>query len=282
VTCPNVPPVWSCPPPARTKFTPTGGNDQPALYAAAAKGPVELVAGTYRLATSTLPSGADICGDDGAITTDYAAYTGWSHMFAISGNQNITLTGSGGPNAWLVTMPLTFAQGNIQNNCVWIGTSSNTIITGLRFDKCGEDSIYIGNGSTGTHVKNVVSTNPLRNGLSVTDKTTSTLIEYSSFNGARNLAGGIADGIDVEPNGPGQGNPIPGQFIKGLVIDHVTTNGNAGDGICFCLYFINSSTPVDAAVTNNMSNGNGKKAFNQDSWPSPMNGAVVQKGNSWN
>jgi hypothetical protein len=279
VTCPTIPPTPPTPPPgpARTKFAPTGGNDQPALYGLAAKGPVEVTPGILKLSTSTLPNGADIYFDDGVTVTDFAAYQGWSHGFAIDGNQNITLAGSGSPTAAVFQMPLTFAQGNIQNNCVWIENSSNVLISGLRFTKCGEDGIYIGNGAAHVHVTKVHSTNNLRNGLSITDKVTDILVDYSFFNGAQNLAGGIADGVDIEPNGPSEGNPIPGQFSKQVVLDHNDFSGNAGDGLCSCLYFTAPNTPRDFTYTNNTSTGNGLNNFNANG----PQGGVKQSGNSW-
>jgi hypothetical protein len=278
VTCPS-----STPGPARTKLTPSGGNDQAIIYGAAAKGPIELACGAtgcvFRLSSSTLPSGADIWIDDGVTVQDLTAYTGFAHLFALSGLSGVTIAGSGSATAGKLSMPLTYAKnfgaaGFPVNMCIWMETSSNISISGLRFDQCGGDSIYIGKGSTNVHVTKVVSTNPVRNGCSVTDQLTNVLIDYSDFSGAHNKAAGIMDGCDAEPNGTGQATPNPGQFTKQVVFDHDKFHDNGQDGICFCLYFMSSTVPLDYTVTNSDSTNNSGTNFEKSNWPSAMTGPV--------
>lgn len=268
----------------RARLVPSGSDDQAAIYGAAAKGAVELgcqaASGcTFKLSSSTLPNGADVYCDDGVTLTDFAAYSGWSHMFAINNNANVKLAGSGSPNACLIQMPLTFANGAIRNNCVWIENSNGVTIDGLRFDRCAEDSIYVGKGASNVRVTRIVSTNPLRNGLSVTDQVANVLVDYSDFSKASNLKGGIADGVDVEPNGTGRGAPIAGEFAKQVVFDHDKFHDNAGNGICFCLYFASSQTPLDYAITNSDASNNAGPNFEKSNWPSAMTGPTqIVKG----
>ena len=282
MTCPTVPPVTP-PGPARIKLTPSGGNDQAIIYGAAAKGPIELTCSTlsciFKLSTSTLPSGADIWIDDGVTVEELTAYSGFAHLFALYGVTNIKLAGSGSPTAGMLTMPLTYAKnfgasGFPVNMCIWMENVSNVTISGLRFDQCGGDSIYVGKGSTNVHVTKVVSTNPVRNGCSVTDQLTNVLIDYSDFSGAHNKAAGIMDGCDAEPNGTGQGTPNAGQFTKQVVFDHDKFHDNGQDGLCFCLYFMSSAVPLDYTVTNSDSTNNGGTNFEKSNWPSAMTGPV--------
>jgi hypothetical protein len=296
VTCPTVPPPPP-PPGNRTKLVPSGGNDQAIVDKAAAKGPIELGCSTsllmklarivsasagckFLFSPSHLPSGTDAYFDDFVTVSDVSGEN--DNMFSLHNVNHVTLKASGGPNAALVTMPFSYAQGSINKNCIHILDSSDILIDGLRFDKCGEDSLYAGHGSVRVHWTNIKSTNPLRNGFSITDQVSGVEVDHSEFSGAVNLKGGIADGFDLEPNGPAQGTPIPGEFVKAVNIHDNYLHDNAGDGGCLCLWFTAPSTPLDYTFTNNRFDNNGKHGFNKDSWPSPMNSTLQSVKGSGN
>jgi hypothetical protein len=254
VTCPTVtPPV---PPPVvppisgRTKVVPSGGNDDQLIYAAAAKGPLEL-SGAFKLPAMTLPANSDIYCDDGSSLSAATSYGTNDIMIDVTAS-NVKLAGSGGPNACLLTMPLAYAKNltnpdlstNQYNHAVAITEgASNVSVSGLRIDKSGGDGVYI-NNATNFRVLNNIITNPIRNGISPIGNLTNGLIDSNDISQVHNANAGIQDGIDVEPNSPAG-------FIKGLVISNNKIHDLAGSALCLQGYNINSSTPFAVSVVNN-------------------------------
>ena len=288
VTCGVAPPNSGFPPPipVRTKVAPgSGGTDDKAIYAAAAKGPIEITPGQYKMNSSSLPSNADVWCDDGAVLSDVQGYGPYDAMFALDGVSNIKFVGSRNKGtACLLTLPNSYKKNaasndqnvNQYNNAFWMERTNNILLDGIQVVQSGGDSFYTGSQANGTHIAYVYSNDPIRNGCSVTDQTTNTHIEFSTFTGAHNKPAGIMDGCDIEPNGSGQGQPNPGQFIKSLLMNDNDFTGNAQTGLCTCFWFLSSQTPIDVTLLRN------KGTFDRSNWPSPMNGAVVEMGNSWN
>jgi hypothetical protein len=276
--------------PAQCSATIVPGDDWLAKITSA-KDCVEVKPGTYSFSPLKLSMGkVDIRLDDGVIITDKPGYAKYDQLLAVKG-QNISIAGSGGPNAALLTMPNSFAKNvvnpdrssNQYNNCIWTVDARNVIIKGLRFSKCGGDSLYVANTKHYLAQGNV-SDNPIRNGCSATDFLTDVVFDGNTFQNARDTKAGIHAGCDAEPNPDksGQrGNPKPGEFVSGLVFRNNKFLNNQGQGLCICLYFMNSSVPLDITVENNQSDGN-RVAYDRSNWPSPMNGAVRGGGNTAN
>ena len=269
----------------RAKITPSGSNDGPAISAAAAKGPIEMAcsaaACTFKMLSTTLPANADIYIDDNVIVSDMSGYGNYDVMLGVT-SANIKIAGSGSAAAGLLTMPNSYAKNigntnqkvNQHNHCVWFSGASNSSVSGLRFNRCGGDSVYVSSSSNIT-VKGNVSVNPIRNGCSITDNPNGVLVDSNEFSGANNSNAGIADGCDLEPNGA-KGS------VKGVVLKNNYFHDNGRSGLCICLYFTNSSTPIDVTVTNNRAERNKMTGYEANSWPSPMNGSVKGSGNMQN
>jgi hypothetical protein len=294
VTCPTV-----TPPPTvtRTKLFPSGGDDHDAIYAAAAKGPFELSCMTPQMPCTfthtplSFPVNTDGLCDDFVNVSDMPSWSSLSPYAVLwqANAANVKLAASADarvdPNACKLTMPNSFAVNSTNTNqsanqyrhAFQVYKATNVSFTGFVITQAGGDSIYIQYSNSVT-INGVNSTNPTRNGLSATDGNTNILIEHSRFGGANNLkVAGIADGIDLEPNGTGQGVPSPGDFVNGVTMLDVQTPNNAGDGICFCFWFMAPSTPVTVALTNSQSLNNGLLAFNQNG---PAYAGITGSGNT--
>jgi hypothetical protein len=293
LNCGVVPPPSGCSQPGYTCLKPSGGDDSTAIRTAAAKGPVELAPGSFSVSPTSLFGNPVIYIDDGATVSDRPGYGQYEQMFSGDGLATVKIMGSGSPTAGLLTMPNSYAKNlqnsnpdtNQYNNCIWNRNVAAITITGLRFDKCGGDSIYA-TGATGGLIRGNVSMNPIRNGFSVTGSS-GLLVDSNDFSGSQNCTNAkICNSGDVEPNNPGSA-------VTGLVITNNKFHDNGGIGLCICLYFTNSSTPIGITVANNTAarnagsvNGHpptpGDHGYLADSWPSPMNGAIKGSGNTSN
>jgi hypothetical protein len=250
VSCPVIPP-----PSGRTKIVPSGGNDDQLIYAAAAKGPIELGCTTYpctfKLPAMTIPTNADMYCDDLVTLSDVAGY-GVNDIMMDDITSGVKMSGSGGPNACLLTMPNSYAKNlpntnlstNQYNHC-WAFSqgASNGSLIGLRLDHCGGDCVYLNNATTITIQKNII-TNCIRNGISPTDKLTNVLIDSNDISLVHNANAGIMDDIDVEPNSPAG-------FINGLIVSNNNLHDTAGSAICNQGYNVNSSTTFVVSYINN-------------------------------
>jgi hypothetical protein len=274
IVCPNGTPTVSgttitCPPPVipppitgRTKVYPSGGPDNGLIWAAAAKGPIELAASatnsTFLMPSGspTLPPNADVYCDDGVTMTDMSGYGTNDVMLAIT-NPGIKIAGSGGSNACLFTMPNSYAKNigntnqstNQYNHCLAYLNVTNPVmipsVTGIRFDKCGGDAIYLNTATNITIQKNII-THPIRNGISPTDKLTNILIDSNDISLVMNANAGISDAIDVEPNSAAG-------FVNGITISNNNMHDLLGSAICFQGYNYNgASTSFIASVINNL------------------------------
>jgi hypothetical protein len=196
-------------PSGRTRVFPSGGNDSSQVLAAAAKGPIQLSAGpngsTFQFGpNTTFVSGHDVLQDDGTEISDMSGYGTYDRMIVLSGGK---LTGSGSPNAGVITMPNCYARNlpntnqdtNQYNHGVQV-TGIGSVLTGLRTTRCGGDGVYI-NGATGFTV-DVVATENIRNGGSATDDLHGGTVS-GTYQNQHNSNAGISCGFDIEPNRPG-------------------------------------------------------------------------------
>ena len=70
--------------------------------------------------------------------------------------------------------------------------------------------------------------------------------------------------------------------MKYVIFIYSYFDDNGRSGLCICLYFTKSSTPIDVTVTNNRAERNKVTGYEANSWPSPMNGSVKGSGNMQN
>lgn len=290
--CGGTPPPPTCP----VQIKPTGGTDNSNWVTqmnAAVKGGtcVEIVPGNYILLPPfNPPSNVKVSWDDGVFVKDSSASYAYN-VEMINMASGDVFTGIGPLKNAMVSMPNAYARNrgntntdvNQYNHCVNFNGSTGASVIGLRFDKCGGDSIYLNNAVNAT-VRGNVSTNPIRNGISVTDNTTGVTIDSNDFSLATNCTNAkICNGGDVEPN-------KNSSWIRSLVITNNNFHDNGGVGLCMCFFFLNSSTVIDATVSNNRASNNagsvnghpptGNIGYMKDSWPSPMNGSVKGSGNT--
>jgi hypothetical protein len=299
VTCPTTPvtppPVTPPTPPpvtGRTKIVPSGSDDGPAILAAAGKGPMELGCTTYpcsfKQTPITFPANTDLLCDDGVTVNDMPGYSSYAVLWQATATGKFagaSADARADSNACKLSMPNSFKTNstntnqstNQYNHCFQSYMATNVSVTGLAFANCGGDSIYI-QFTSGITVNGVASTSPTRNGLSATDQNTNVLIEHSSFNNAQNFkVAGIADGVDIEPNGTAQGVPLAGDFVKGVTLLDVQTNNNARTGVCMCLWFMSSSTSITVTLTSVQASGNSLFQFEQNG---PAFAGITGSGNT--
>lgn len=223
---------------------------------AAAAQTLEITVGTYNIgSTSTglsIPNNANILIDAGVTINGGTPGAGYN-LFQIS-SSNVTITGPGGsvnpsPSTAVIQWPKS-TLGAIIHNCFDVRGATNVTITGIAANQCGEDGVYIRQSTTVT-VSNSVFSGEFRNGLSITGQVNHIFISGNQFVNNTNLAGGIADGVDVEPN-------VPGDFVEDVHFTNNTFAHNALTGLCFCLGFLdNTSASVSVVLSGNHYNDNG-------------------------
>ena len=271
----------------RTQVFPSGGNDSAAVIAAAAKGPIQLSAGskgsTFQFgATTQLPAGFDILVDDGVILSDMTGYSAYVRML-VAGAAGGKLTGSGGPNAGLITMPNCYAKNignsnqdvNQYNHGFCVDGGFNIVVSGMRFLKCGGDGFYI------TNARNVTfdhcdSRNNIRNPWSATDNIDGVVISNGTFGFCNNANAGIA-ASDVEPNSNGKDGPC-GIVIRGNKLLN-NTGTPISDGLRLSIENLSPSAKVVIDVSNNQASGNSSANYKCTVNPYPSGWKVTGSGN---
>ncbi len=165
-------------------------------------------------------------------------------LFTINNKKNITITGYGAQFVMrkqdYVHAPYVKAE---WRNCINILGSQNISICGLRIADSGGDGIYIGRSigkdgqpySAKIHIKDVVSDNNFRQGISVISAS-DLLIEHCIF---QNTAGTPPQaGIDFEPN-------RPDEVLRNCKITKCIMQHNLGFGILIYVPSLDkSSSPI--------------------------------------
>jgi hypothetical protein len=271
----------------RTQVFPSGGNDSAQVVAAAAKGPIQLSAGpkgaTFQFGAATgLPAGFDILVDDGVILGDVSGYGFFERMLVVSAAGG-KLTGSGSPNAGLITMPNCYAKNignsnqnnNQYNHGLVIDGGSGIVVSGMRFAKCGGDGFYITNARNVSFI-NCDSRNNIRNPWSATDNIDGVLIQGGVYGFCNNANAGIA-ASDVEPNASGAAGPC-GITITGCQLLN-NTNTPFSDGLRLSIENLNPAAKVVIVVSNCQASGNSSANYHCTVANKPPGWSVTGSGN---
>lgn len=236
-----------------------GGDDtnvfQTALTSTAANGQtLEIPAGNYNINPISFPNNSNVFVDAGATVAANSGYSSSSVMLTIHAS-NVTLTGSGAAVS-VFQMPLAQAasksDGSQFRHCLDVETATNVTISGISCNLSGGDGLYL-RTSTNVTVTNCIFDHNFRQGSSITGQ-----VNHINFVGDyfTNTSGTAPQsGIDIEPNSPGD-------YLLDVNITDCYTNGNAGDGIEFSLWLLNSSSqPIGITVLRNHSTGNGRYGY---------------------
>jgi hypothetical protein len=271
----------------RTQVFPSGASDSAQVVAAAAKGPIQLSAGpkgaTFQFDAGTdLPAGFDILQDDGVTVSDTPGYGDYDRMLIMSGAGG-KWTGSGGPNAGLITMPNCYAknignpdQGKNQYNHGLVNDGgSNIVVSGIRFRKCGGDGFYITNARNVSFI-NCDSRNNIRNPWSATDNIDGVLIQGGVYGFCNNANAGIA-ASDVEPNSSGAAGPCGIRIIGCQLLNN--TNTPFSDGLRLSIENLNPTAKVIIVVSNCQASGNSSANYHCTVANKPPGWSVTGSGN---
>jgi hypothetical protein len=271
----------------RTQVFPSGNNDSAQVVAAAAKGPIQLSAGpngsTFRFSASTaLPPGFDILGDDGVVLSDVAGYGNYDRMLLVGGAGG-KFAGSGGPNAVLITMPNCYAKNignsnqdvNQYNHGLTIDGGSGVAVSGVRFTKCGGDGFYITNARN-VSFANCDSRNNIRNPWSATDNIDGVAIT-NCFGGFCNNANAGIGANDVEPNPTGKAGPCVIKII-GCQFMH-NTGTSFSNGLRLSIENLSPNAKVDIEVSNCQASGNSSGNYHCTVANKPSGWKVYGHGN---
>jgi len=232
-----------------------GGDDtnvlQTALNSTAANGqPLEIPAGNYNINPVTFPSNSNVFVDSGVTVTANPGYADGVHMLTI-GSSNVTITGSSAAASVFHMRKADYTSGE-QRHCMYVVGAGNVTISGISCNDSGGDGLYLANSSNVT-VEDCIFNNNRRQGSSITGGVNHVYYLRDSFTNTSGTA--PQSGVDIEPNDPSG-------FLLDINITDCYTNGNAGDGIEFALWLLNSSSqPVGITVLRNHASGNGRYGY---------------------
>jgi hypothetical protein len=135
------------------------------------------------------------------------------------------------------------------------GGASGVHVSGLAVSQAGGDGFYV-RECTNVLLDGVSGSACQRNGCSITGQVDGVTVQNSDFSNQQDLSGaGIADGIDVEPN-------VPGDYIRNVSILNCTFRNNQQRGLFISLYFLNSSSETATVnVSGCSSSGSGVEDF---------------------
>ena len=184
-------------------------------------------------------------------------------LFSASGKTNITLEGYGA--TFRMNKADYIPYGGEWRHGLNVLSSSNINVYGLTIENTGGDGIYL--GKTGTtlwnssvHVKDVVSDNNYRQGMSIIS-VDGLLVENSQFINTSGTA--PQAGMDFEPNSSSQ-------RLKDIDLRNVQISGNNGWGILVWAYYMNNtSTPISMTVTNSTIVADGIAIYDRSSGTAP-------------
>jgi len=232
-----------------------GGDDtnvfQTALNSTAANGQgLEIPAGNYNINPLTFPSNSNVFVDSGATVTANPGYADGVHMLTI-GSSNVTITGAGAATAIFHMRKADYTSGE-QRHCMYVVGATNVTISGISCNDSGGDGLYLAN-STNVTVEDCIFNNNRRQGSSITGGVNHVYYLRDYFTNTSGTA--PQSGVDMEPN-------AASGFLLDVNIDDCYTNGNAGDGIEFSLWLLDStSQPVGITVLRNHATGNGRYGY---------------------
>ena len=247
-----------------------GGDDtnvfQTALNSTAANGQtLEIPAGNYNINPITFPSNSNVFVDAGVTVTANPGYGNAVKMLNIS-SSNVTITGAGAAVSIFHMLKAEYTSGEWRH-CMDIENAANVTISGISCNDSGGDGLYLAN-STNVTVQDCIFNNNRRQGSSITGGVNHVFYLRDYFTNTSGTA--PESGIDIEPNSPSG-------FLLDINIDDCYTNGNAGDGLMFSTWLMDStSQPIGVTVLRNHSTGNQRYGYvGTNSDPSNAPGAIL-------
>jgi hypothetical protein len=247
-----------------------GGDDtnvlQTALNYTAANGQtLEIPAGDYNINPISFPANSRVFVDAGVTVTANSGYGGSATMLNIS-SSNVTITGASAAVSVFHMRKAEYTSGEWRH-CLNIANASNVTISGISCNDSGGDGVYL-RQATNVTIQDSIFNNNRRQGSSITGQVNHIHYLRDHFTNTNGTA--PESGIDIEPN-------QPGDFLLDVNIDDCYTDGNAGDGLMFSTWLMNStSQPISVTVLRNHSTGNkryGYVGINND--PSNAPGAIL-------
>lgn len=232
-----------------------GGDDtnvfQTALNSTASSGEtLEIPSGNYNVNPLTFPSNSNVFVDSGVTVTANPGYGDGVHMLTI-GSSNVTITGASAAASVFHMRKADYTSGE-QRHCLYVVGATNVTLSGISCNDSGGDGLYLAN-STNVTVEDCIFNNNRRQGSSITGGVNHVYYLRDYFT---NTNGTLPQsGIDFEPNDPSG-------YLLDVNVTDCYTNGNAGDGIEFALWLLNSSSkPVGITILRNHASGNGRYGY---------------------
>jgi len=253
-----------------------GGDDtnvlQQGINLSAAMGkPLEVPASPvpYQVGPLTFPSNTTVIFDPGVTVQARPGFGTNDKLLNLYGVSNVHIQGNN--TVFLMRKP-EYTSGE-SRHCLDIEGSSGVTVSGISCNGSGGDGLYIGAGPVGYSSNISVSDSTFsdnrRQGMSIISAVNVT-ISRCNFSGTQGTA--PSDGIDIEPNSPGD-------QLQNILIEDSTTTGNAGNGIAIDPRNLNaSSAPVSIQILRNTSSrnvGSGYYVTNQNSGNNGGTGSIT-------
>ncbi len=141
-----------------------------------------------------------------------------------------------------------------QGSGIRITGSSNVFISDISINDCWGDGIYIGSNPSRNYSQNIIvervrTFNNRRNGITVISAKNLVIRNSELTNSNGNLP---QSGLCLEPNDSKE-------FMENILVDHVTTSGNAGYGINF---YVRIKNPISVTIRDFDDEGSIKGSLN--------------------
>jgi hypothetical protein len=247
-----------------------GGDDtnvfQTALNYTAANGEaLEIPAGSYKISPIFFPKNSYLLVDANVTVTANSGYGEYDHMLNANA-QNITIVGAGAATSVFHMLKAEYTSGQWRH-CLDIENASKVTVSGISCNDSGGDGVYV-RASTYVTVEDSIFNNNRRDGSSIIGQLNHIYYFRDHFTNTNGTA--PQDGIDIEPNNPGD-------YLLDINIEDCFTDQNAVDGIKISLWALTSaSQPVGVTVLRHHSTGNQRYGYmGQNNDPTNAPGAIL-------
>jgi hypothetical protein len=247
-----------------------GGDDtnvfQTALNYTAANGEaLEIPAGSYKISPIFFPKNSYLLVDANVTVTANSGYGEYDHMLNANA-QNITIVGAGATTSIFHMLKAQYTSGQWRH-CLDIENASKVTVSGISCNDSGGDGVYV-RASTYVTVEDSIFNNNRRDGSSIIGQVNHIYYFRDHFTNSNGTA--PQDGIDIEPNSPGD-------YLLDINIEDCFTDQNAVDGIKISLWALTSaSQPVGVTVLRHHSTGNQRYGYmGQNNDPTNAPGAIL-------
>ena len=239
---------------------------QTALNYTAANGEaLEIPAGSYKISPIFFPKNSYLLVDANVTVTANSGYGEYDHMLNANA-QNITIVGAGATTSVFHMLKAQYTSGQWRH-CLDIENASKVTVSGISCNDSGGDGVYV-RASTYVTVEDSIFNNNRRDGSSIIGQLNHIYYFRDHFTNTNGTA--PQDGIDIEPNNPGD-------YLLDINIEDCFTDQNAVDGIKISLWALTSaSQPVGVTVLRHHSTGNQRYGYmGQNNDPTNAPGAIL-------